>query len=71
MSVEQWNFMSVNEVAGTFCEKPQGNITHLGQNLNKLQKSNKVLEKNLGSLTLQITEVSGFFVFTRKYHKLI
>ena len=56
MSVDQWNFMSLNE-APTVSEKPQGNLTHLGQNLNKLQKSNKILEKNLGSMTAQITEV--------------
>ena len=55
MSVDQINFFSQNE--GILCEKNTGNLTHLGQNINKLQKSKKVLEKNLDSMTNQMNEV--------------
>lgn len=34
------------------------NITHLGNNLLKMEKSKLVLEKNLGSLTFQMAEVT-------------
>lgn len=55
MSVDQINFLSQND--GVLCEKNNGNLTHLGQNISKLQKSKKILEKNLDSMTNQVNEV--------------
>jgi len=56
MSLEQINFFSQNE--GILVEKNQGNLTHMGQNITKLQKTKKVLEKNLDAMTMQMGEVS-------------
>lgn len=53
MSNENLNLMNSRDGY----DKNNGNLTHLGQNLNKLQKSKQVLEKNLGNLTLQMGEV--------------
>lgn len=44
----------------------QGNLTHLGQNLSKLQKTKRFLEKNIDSMTLQMNEVP--FTFLIHYH---
>lgn len=60
MSVENLNLMNSYE-------KSNGNLTHLGQNLNKLQKSKQVLEKNLGNLTLQMNEVRDFSYLKREF----
>lgn len=58
MSLENMNSIGLSLCEGI--EKNSGNITHLGQNITKLQKSKQVLEKNLGSLTLQMDEVKIF-----------